>query len=77
MQQNYRRVRRYLPIAVKDPMGYGVVEFDDQYRAVSIEEKPEKPRSRYAVPGLYFYDNNVLEMAANLKAIPARRTGNH
>lgn len=56
--------------AVKDPTGYGVVEFDDQYRAVSIEEKPEKPRSRYAVPGLYFYDNQVLEMAANLKPSP-------
>ena len=62
---------------VKDPTGYGVVEFDDQYRAVSIEEKPEKPRSRYAVPGLYFYDNQVLEMAANLKAFPPRRIGNH
>jgi glucose-1-phosphate thymidylyltransferase len=53
--------------AVKDPTGYGVVEFDEQYRAISIEEKPEKPRSRYAVPGLYFYDNQVLDMAANLK----------
>ena len=52
---------------VKDPTGYGIVEFDDQYRAVSIEEKPEIPRSRYAVPGLYFYDNQVIEMAANLK----------
>lgn len=52
---------------VKDPRGYGVVEFDDQYRAISIEEKPEKPRSRYVVPGLYFYDNQVIEMAANLK----------
>ena len=55
---------------VKDPTGYGIVEFDDQYRAVSIEEKPKKPRSRYAVPGLYFYDNHVLEMAANLKPSP-------
>jgi glucose-1-phosphate thymidylyltransferase len=53
--------------AVKDPTGYGVVEFDDQYRAVSVEEKPDRPRSRYAVPGLYFYDNRVLEIAANLK----------
>ena len=52
---------------VKDPTGYGIVEFDDQYRAVSIEEKPAKPRSRYAVPGLYFYDNQVIEMAANLE----------
>ena len=56
--------------AVKDPTGYGVVEFDDQYRAISIEEKPEKPRSRYAVPGLYFYDNQVIEMAAHLKPSP-------
>lgn len=55
---------------VKDPSGYGIVEFDDQYRAVSIEEKPEKPRSRYAVPGLYFYDNQVIKMAANLKPSP-------
>ena len=55
---------------VKDPTGYGVVEFDDQYRAISIEEKPEKPLSRYAVPGLYFYDNKVVEMAANLKPSP-------
>ena len=55
---------------VKDPTGYGIVEFDDQYRAVSIEEKPAKPRSRYAVPGLYFYDNQVIEMAANLKPSP-------
>lgn len=55
---------------VKDPTGYGIVEFDDQYTAVSIEEKPEKPRSRYAVPGLYFYDNQVLEMAANLEPSP-------
>jgi len=55
---------------VKDPTGYGIVEFDDQYTAVSIEEKPEKPRSRYAVPGLYFYDNHVLEMAASLKPSP-------
>ena len=52
---------------VKDPTAYGIVEFDEHYRAVSIEEKPKKPRSRYAVPGLYFYDNQVLEMAAALK----------
>ncbi len=52
---------------VKNPTDYGVVEFDDENRAISIEEKPAKPRSRYAVPGLYFYDNQVLEMAANLK----------
>ncbi|WP_440133292.1 glucose-1-phosphate thymidylyltransferase RfbA [Chitinophaga sancti] len=52
---------------VSDPERYGVVEFDDKMRAVSIEEKPAKPKSNYAVPGLYFYDNNVVEIAANLK----------
>jgi len=52
---------------VKDPTGYGVVEFDENNKAISIEEKPEKPRSRFAVPGLYFYDNQVLDMASNLK----------
>lgn len=55
---------------VKDPTGYGIVEFDDDFRAISIEEKPEKPRSRYAVPGLYFYDNHVAELAANLEPSP-------
>jgi glucose-1-phosphate thymidylyltransferase len=52
---------------VRDPQRYGVVEFDDGGRAVSLEEKPEKPRSSYAVTGLYFYDNQVVEMAARLK----------
>jgi glucose-1-phosphate thymidylyltransferase len=52
---------------VKDPQRYGVVEFDARGRAVSIEEKPVEPRSRYAVVGLYFYDNRVLEIAASLK----------
>jgi glucose-1-phosphate thymidylyltransferase len=51
---------------VRDPERYGVVEFDTEGRAVSLEEKPEKPRSSYAVTGLYFYDNQVLEMAAHL-----------
>jgi glucose-1-phosphate thymidylyltransferase len=52
---------------VRDPERYGVVEFDDNNVAVSIEEKPKKPKSNYAVPGLYFYDNSVVEVAKNLK----------
>ena len=52
---------------VSDPERYGVVEFDDTGRAVSIEEKPKAPKSRYAVTGLYFYDNQVLDIAASLK----------
>lgn len=52
---------------VNDPERYGVVEFDGQFNALSIEEKPAKPKSNYAVPGLYFYDNSVLEVAKNLK----------
>jgi glucose-1-phosphate thymidylyltransferase len=51
---------------VADPSAYGVVEFDDQYRAISLEEKPKSPRSEYAVPGLYFYDNDVVDIAASL-----------
>ncbi|HXA02598.1 MAG TPA: glucose-1-phosphate thymidylyltransferase RfbA [Cytophagaceae bacterium] len=55
---------------VQDPERYGVVEFDKHHKAISIEEKPEKPKSNYAVPGIYFYDNEVLEIAKNLKPSP-------
>jgi glucose-1-phosphate thymidylyltransferase len=55
---------------VQDPERYGVVEFDTAGRAISLEEKPQQPKSRYAVTGLYFYDNQVLDIAANLKPSP-------
>ncbi len=55
---------------VNDPERYGVVEFDDKGRVISIEEKPDKPKSNYAVTGLYFYDNDVVEIASNLRPSP-------
>ncbi len=50
-----------------DPKSFGVVEFDDKFNVLSIEEKPEKPKSNYIVPGLYFYDNDVIKIAKSIK----------
>ena len=55
---------------VKDPERYGVVEFDENNKVVGIEEKPEQPKSKFAVPGLYFYDNDVIEIAENIQPSP-------
>ena len=56
--------------AVQDPERYGVVEFDENFKAISLEEKPAKPRSNYAVPGIYFYDKNVVQYAKELEPSP-------
>ena len=55
---------------VKDPERYGVVEFDNNHQVVGIEEKPDQPKSKFAVPGLYFYDNDVIEIAENIQPSP-------
>ena len=52
---------------VHDPERYGVVEFDKKYKAISLEEKPKKPKSNYAIPGLYYYDNSVIDIAKQIK----------
>ena len=67
-----RRVRSATIFAypVKDPERYGVIEFDEDGRAISLEEKPNRPRSKFAVPGLYFYDEQVVELAASLQPSP-------
>lgn len=57
---------------VNDPERYGIVEFDEKGKAISIEEKPAKPRSNFAVPGLYVYDNEVVNISKNIKPSPRR-----
>jgi len=70
MLENGARVFAY---EVKDPERYGVIEFDESGKAISLEEKPQHPRSNYAVPGLYFYDSHVVEFAQSLQPLPAVR----
>ena len=64
------RERPSSPILSRNPRRYGVIEFDSQGRAIPIEEKPPQPRSQYAVTGLYFYDNQVIDIARGLKPSP-------
>jgi glucose-1-phosphate thymidylyltransferase len=65
--QNFKKGGRVFAKEVKDAKRFGVVEFDDQMRAISIEEKPDKPKSNYAVTGVYVYDNTVIQKAKNLQ----------
>jgi glucose-1-phosphate thymidylyltransferase len=68
--QSFKKGGRVFAKEVKDPERFGVVEFDDQQKAITIEEKPAKPKSNYAVTGLYIYDNSVVKKAKSLKPSP-------
>jgi glucose-1-phosphate thymidylyltransferase len=68
---------RVFAYPVRDPQRYGVIEFDENGKAISIEEKPEKPRSHYAVPGIYFYDGEVVDIASKSSSLPARGARDH
>ena len=71
------RAATVLAYRVRDPARYGVVEFDDKGCAISLEEKPVQPRSSWAVTGLYFYDNRVVDIAARTQAVAPRRARDH